>query len=205
MPVLVLVALVAAALVAWTLRPQESPGRPFEMNSPTFDLLASPTPAPRTGVCEQPVPEPFEPTSITISDIVKDAEVMPLPRDEQGVPSVPPTSAKHAFAWDRPPGIKPGSDRGNVLLNAHTWPDGSAVGNEMLDKLDEGDRMILRGDHAVLCYIVTKRIEVLASDGYPAYFDRTGSPQVALIVCSGERLGPGDWTHRTIWFARPMT
>jgi sortase (surface protein transpeptidase) len=119
------------------------------------------------------------------------------------VPGVPPTSAKHSFAWDRPPGIKPGADRGNVLLNAHTWPDGSAVGNEMLDELYKGDRIVLRGARSELCYTVTQRIEVRFADGYPPYFDRNGSPKVALIVCSGKRLGPGDWTHRTIWFAEP--
>lgn len=201
--VAVLVAVVAAALVAWTMRPQEE-GRPFEMNSPSFELLAIPTAAPKTGVCERPAPRPFTPTSVTIPDVVKDGEVLPLPRDGNNVPGVPPTSAKYAFAWDRPPGIKPGAPRGNVLLNAHTWPDGSAVGNVMLDKLDEGDRIILRGGDSRLCYNVTKRIEVLASDGYRPYYDRKGSPKIALIVCSGDRVGPGDWTHRTIWFAEPI-
>jgi len=23
------------------------------------------------------------------------------------------------------------------------------------------------------------------------------------VVCSGRRLGPGNWEKRTIWFARP--
>lgn len=201
--VALLVALVTAALVAWTQRPAEQ-GKQFEMNSPSFELLAIPTAAaPKTGVCERPATRPFTPTSITIPDVVKDGEILPLPRDGNNVPSVPPTSAKYAFAWDRPPGIKPGAPRGNVLLNAHTWPDGSAVGNVMLDELDEGDRIILRGGDSRLCYDVTKRIEVLASDGYPPYYDREGTPKVALIVCSGDRLGPGDWTHRTIWFAEP--
>jgi len=27
---------------------------------------------------------------------------------------------------------------------------------------------------------------------------------VVIVVCSGERLGPGDWTHRTLWFASPV-
>jgi hypothetical protein len=196
--VLVVVAVVAAAVVAWMLRPQEQ-GKPFEMNSPSFDMLA----IPKTGVCARPATAPFTPTSVSIPHVVKDGQVLALPRDGNNVPSVPPTSAKYTFAWDRPPGIKPGSDRGNVLLNAHTWPDGSAVGNVMLSKLDEGDRIILRGGKSELCYTVTERIEVLAKDGYRPYYDRKGSPKIALIVCSGERLGPGNWTHRTIWFAEP--
>lgn len=198
--VLVLLAAAVAAIAAWTLRPQES-ATDFTMPSPTFDTLAIRT----TGPCEHPATSPFAPTSISIPDVIKDAKILALPRDANNVPRVPPTSAKSTFAWDRPPGIEPGSDRGNVLLNAHTWPDGSAVGNTMLSKLDEGDRMILRGGGSELCYTVTKRIEVLASKGYAPYYDRDGKPQVALIVCSGKRLGPGVWTHRTIWFAEPGT
>ncbi len=175
------------------------------MNSPTFDAVTAPATTRATGVCAHPATAPFTPTSISIPDVIQDGKVMALPRDANDVPRVPPTSAKFAFAWDRPPGIEPGSDRGNVLLNAHTWPDGSAVGNTMLSNLDEGGRIILRGDRSELCYTVTKRIEVLASKGYAPYYDRDGSPQVALIVCSGKRLGPGEWTHRTIWFAEPST
>jgi hypothetical protein len=196
--VLALVTVTALGWMAWNLR-QPEPDRPFEMGSPSFEPLT----AAETDACGNPVPGPFSPTSITIAGVVKDARVLALPRDRNDVPGVPPTSAKYAFAWDRPPGIRPGADRGNVLLNAHTWPDGSAVGNVMLDRLDRGDRIILRGGGSTLCYTVTKRIEVLAEDGYSPYYDRTGSPKVALIVCSGQRLGPGEWTHRTIWFAEP--
>ncbi|KRC63787.1 hypothetical protein ASE12_02795 [Aeromicrobium sp. Root236] len=195
--VLVVVALVAAAGVAWLLRPDDTTGRPFAMGSPVLQPVAVPS-----GTCARPATTPFTPTSVTIPHVVKDGQVLALPRDSRNVPGVPPTSAKFTFAWDRP-GIKPGSERGNVLLNAHTWPDGSAVGNVMLDKLHEGDRIILRGGRSELCYTVSKRIEVLASKGYAPYYARDGLPQVALIVCSGKRLGPGEWTHRTIWFADP--
>lgn len=201
--VLVLVVAVAvAALIAWMLRPQPAPGSSFDINSSPFELLSIPAPPP--GVCANPSLKPFTPTSITIAHVVKNGQVLALPRDGHDVPNTPPTSAKYTFAWDRPPGIKPGSDHGNVLLNAHTWPDNSAVGNAMLGKLNKGNRIILRGGKSEICYKVTKRVEVRASDGYPAYYDRTGTPKVALIVCSGQRLGPGNWTHRTIWFAEPI-
>jgi len=195
--VLVLVALLAAAGVAWLLRPDDATGRPFAMGSPVLQPVAVPR-----GTCAEPATSPFTPTSVTIPHVIKDGQVLALPRDSRNVPGVPPTSAKFTFAWDRP-GIKPGSERGNVLLNAHTWPDGSAVGNVMLDKLHEGDRIILRGGRSELCYTVSERIEVLASKGYAPYYARDGLPQIALIVCSGKRLGPGEWTHRTIWFAGP--
>jgi sortase (surface protein transpeptidase) len=137
--------------------------------------------------------------------VVRDATVLALPRDTNDVPGVPPATdaGRWEFGWDRPPGIRPGSAQGNVLINAHTFPDGNALGNKFLDELDMGDEIIVRGKDAELCYKVSKRIEVREADGYVPYYDREGPPQLALLVCSGKRLGPGEWTHRTIWFASP--
>jgi len=50
---------------------------------------------------------------------------------------------------------------------------------------------------------VTERVEVLAEDGLPRYYAKTGRAQLAIVVCSGRRLGPGVWEKRTIWFASP--
>ena len=37
----------------------------------------------------------------------------------------------------------------------------------------------------------------------PRYSVTDGPPQLAIVVCSGRRLGPGVWTKRTVWFASP--
>jgi len=42
------------------------------------------------------------------------------------------------------------------------------------------------------------------SDVVARYYNSTGQPQLAIIVCSGQRLGPGVWTRRTLWFASPV-
>ena len=199
----VLVALLLIATAVWMLRPDDATpvaARPTPTQSPT------PSPTPTSSPCGSTVTKEFTPTRITFPGVARDLKVLALPRDGSNVPSVPPVSqaGKRQVAWDRPPGIKPGSPKGNVLLNAHTWPDGSALGNKLLDDLEKGDRVILRGHGSTLCYEVDKQIEVLDADGYPPYFDRDGPPQIAIIVCSGRRLGPGHWTHRTIWFAKPV-
>jgi hypothetical protein len=118
---------------------------------------------------------------------------------------VPPvsTSGKSVFAYDRAQGIRPGSRAGNVLLNAHTWPDGSALGNRLLAGLHTGDLIAVDGGGQRLCYRVTQRVEVPASADMPSYFATEGPPQLAIVVCSGRRFGPGDWENRTIWFASP--
>jgi sortase family protein len=147
----------------------------------------------------------FRPRRITVPGVTRDAVVVAPPREADGVPGAPPltSSGKTEFAWDREQGIRPGDSAGNVLLNAHTWPDGSAVGNRLLATLHRGDRIVVRGDTERLCYRVTERVEVLATRGLKRYYTRDGPPQLALVVCSGRRLGPGVWTKRTVWFASP--
>jgi hypothetical protein len=161
--------------------------------------------------CYRPATAPFTPTHITVPGVTQDATVLALPRDAADVPQAPPISStgKTQFAWSVPPDPKPGDPKGNVLLNAHTWPDGTALGNKLLDGLQIGDRIIVRGvaadgQHQTLCYQVTKRDVIVASDGSYEYYERNGPPQIALIVCSPPRLGPGNWLHRTIWYATPL-
>jgi hypothetical protein len=131
--------------------------------------------------------------------------VLALGYDARGVPGVPPLTSegKTEFAWL--PQVHPGASAGNVLLNAHTWPDGTALGNHLLGGLQTGGRIVVRSSGgSLLCYRVTDRVEVLATASVPEYFATSGPPQLAIVVCSGIRRGPGDWTHRTIWYASPL-
>ena len=148
---------------------------------------------------------PFDSVAISVAGVIRRARVMTPPRDAQGIPGTPPLNnqGKNVFAWDRAQGISPGDPKGNVLLNAHTWPDGSALGNQLLAGLQTGDRIVVAGSRQRLCYRVTERVEVLATDGLARYYDTDGPPQLAIVVCSGRRTGPGVWTHRTVWFASP--
>jgi len=147
----------------------------------------------------------FTPDRVDVPDVGRGIDVVTPPRDAAGIPGVPPltSSGKSVFAYDREQGVRPGDRRGNVLLNAHTWPDGSALGNRLLSQLQRGDRLVLHGEGRSLCYRVTERVEVLAADGLRRYYATRGRPQVAIVVCSGRRLGPGVWERRTIWFASP--
>jgi hypothetical protein len=183
--------------------------------SPSGSTTSAPTtssaPATTTAPAKQaPRPQcdtraaPFTPQRITVPGVTRGATVISPPRDSGNVPGTPPltTAGKGMFAWDD--AIAPGTDAGNVLLNAHTWPDGTALGNHLLAGLQQGDRVVVIGDSARLCYRVTERVEVLASKGLPRYYDTDGPPQIAIVVCSGRRLGPGNWEKRTVWFASPQ-
>lgn len=199
----VVVLVAALALAAWLWWPDgDAPTRAAEPEPPTT-TRATPEREPdlRPATCGDTHAEPFDPDRISIEGIVEDAEVIGTPRDDRGVPGVLSLGATEEFAYDVD-GIRPGEPRGNVLLNTHTWPDGSAMGNRLLRDLDLGDRIVLAGGGHELCYEVTRIVKVLASEGYPPYYATEGPPRVAIIVCSGERTGPGEWSHRTMWFAR---
>ncbi len=204
------VGLVVAVLLAWLLlRGGEEPERPAAVPTPVVTPTPPPEPPPtRTDPCERPASAGFVPTSVSVAGVAKGARVLALPRDGAGVPGVPPVSDKLSFAWDRG-GIEPGSAQGHVLLNTHTWPDGSAMGNKLLAGLEVGGRIVLAAGKGagkqVACYTVTERSEVLARDGFPGWDAVDGPPEVVIVVCSGRRLGPGDWTHRTLWFASAGT
>jgi hypothetical protein len=198
------VALIATGIV-WVIHDEGStppPGATLAAPPPTTPVHIGPK-----SVCEQAARRPFVPTRISVAHVTSGSPVLALPRDEANVPGVPPLTeaGKEEFAWDAP-GIKPGAARGNVVLNAHTWPDGSAMGNRLLARLHAHDRFVLRGHRGSrLCYRVTDRIEVsIKNPPLDRVYDATGRPQAVIIVCSGERTGPGEWSRRTIWFASPI-
>ena len=148
------VVLVACGLAWWLLRSDADPAP--EAASPAATSLsveAAPTvePEPEPGLCDRAAAEPFTPHRIAIEGVAR-TEVVGVARDDRDVTGVLPISNKADVAWDLG-GIRPGSRRGNVLLNTHTWPDGSALGNSLLERLREGDRIVLRGSNGALqCY-----------------------------------------------------
>ena len=210
---LVLVAVLAAAAMVWLA--DDEPTSPVAVDpevpsaTPTVTPTATPTrvkQAPKTPFECRSKPAAFTPTSISIAGITSGSPVVAVPRDANGVVGVPPLteSGKAEFAWDEP-GVEPGSPAGHALFNAHTWPDGSALGNQLLDGLQTGERLVVRGATGErLCYDVARRDEVTAETRLPEIYSAEGPPQLVIIVCSGVRRGPGDWSHRTLWFAEPV-
>ncbi|MGE5720598.1 MAG: class F sortase [Nocardioidaceae bacterium] len=211
----VVVAVALAVGLAWWVVTHDEPAPPSaaEGVGPTASPSASPPSSPPPSPSTSPSPDPacddvsraFAPKAITVPGVARGVAVLAPPRDANGVPGVPPLSGdgKAVFAWDREQGIRPGDTKGNVLLNAHTWPDGSALGNRLLADLQVGDRMVVHGGRSRLCYRVTERVEVPADQRMLRYYKKDGPPQLAIVVCSGRRLGPGQWEKRTVWFASP--
>src|SRR4051794_21254842 len=201
---------VAVGIGVSVLFPRESRTRasqaaPTPSSTPSALSSEHPTTVRKKRGCATVPPGPFAPRRITIPGVTSGAAVITPPRDANNVPGTPPISdaGKVVFAWDTAQGTEPGGKHGNVLLNAHTWPDGTALGNHLLAGLHRGGQIVVHGLGAQLSYKVTEQVEVLAWRGLPRYYDRAGPPQLAILVCSGQRLGPGQWTKRTVWFASP--
>ncbi|MFL6089793.1 MAG: class F sortase [Aeromicrobium sp.] len=189
---ILLACVVAAAVLAL---PRATPVGPFQ----SAQLGTAHIPGP----CDGGARKAFTPTTVDIQGVGEGLSVIALPRDYADVPGVPPVSATHTVAFDAP-GPHPGDSSGLVRLNAHTWPNGAALGNELLAKFDVGDILTLRDGDKKLCYRVTERVEVSAYSTYERFFELDGKPEFALIVCSGQRLGPGNWSERTVWWGKPV-
>ena len=195
------------ATPAYAFAEQPPPELPTTTPAPRPTPSATPTstPTPRKRpACPTTVRRTFAPKLVSIPGVVRRAVVVTPPRVHR-VPGAPPlTSAgKWQVAWDRKWPIRPGARHGNVLMNAHVWPDGSALGNAMLAELRVGDRIVVRGLTSTLCYRVSGQIQVSPRQALGRYYRTSGPPRLAIVVCSGRRLGPGVWEKRTIWFAAP--
>jgi hypothetical protein len=156
-----------------------------------------------TSVCATPARRGFVPLAARIRHVGRNIPVLAMGRGAGRVPLPPPLNSlgKRSFAWDKY-GPKPGSALGNVRFNAHTYLDQTWLGNRLLTHLQVGNRIIVYGKSSLLCYRVTKRV-VTTPDHLGGYYALYKSPKLAIVVCSGKRLGPGNWTKRTIWYAKP--
>lgn len=166
--------------------------------------LTLPTPP---DVCANPATGPFRPTVARVQDIGT-FPIRPVGRLANNVPGTPSDADKLAIGWDRPPtGIAPGSRRGKTILTTHAWPDFSALGNIMTAKFGVGEVIMLANGKAHLCYLVKQKIHASVQwleQHIDIYDDRRSPAQVAMVTCSGVRLGPGNWDHREIWLAVPV-
>lgn len=175
--------------------------------SPASAETAAAAPAARAaGTCVAPQ-APFTPTKVKIPAIGRSVGVVRVRRTATGAVGTPPVSKRGKWQMGLDRQVRPGAGQGSVIMAAHTWPDGSALGNALRRSLRTGDRVVLtRGKGAKrACYEVTKRKAYRAAKvPRSKAFRWWGPEQLVIVVCSGKRLGPGKWTHRTIWYATPV-
>ncbi len=170
----------------------------------SVDVGSAATTAPaKTSVpCERPG-HGFKPTKAKIPAVGKTVGVVLVPRTANNQVGAGPTTEEGKWLMAMDPETRPGNGRGAVLLSAHTWPDGSALGNAMLRKLGSGDRITLIGKYGEqACYGIHKRVSYPKDEVPREAFSSSGFERLVIVTCSGKRYGPGNWSHRTLWYAK---
>jgi len=149
----------------------------------------------------------FIPRSAVISHIGR-VQMITVGTNSDGSMGTPPltNTGKHMLAWYNR-SARPGSGSGRVATDAHSWPDGSALGNQLYANLVKGDTIALSdGSGHRTCFTVTSRTQYSASR-VPMSSVVNGSrssQSMSIVVCSGQRLGPGNWSQRTVWIAQAI-
>ncbi len=153
----------------------------------------------------------FAPVRLAVDHVLPATRVLSRGQDAYGVPEPPPLTRRGRWqlAWDRESGVLVGDSAGVVRMTAHTYPRVAgrfpALGNLLLARLHPGARLVVSGAGGErLCYRVTRRRTIRSTATSDDFYDTTGAPRLAILVCSGTRRGPGDWSHRTIWWAEPV-
>ncbi len=162
-------------------------------------------PARKAAKCPSATHE-FKPKQAAISKVGGWFRVSKVGRTRSGEMGTPPlnSSGKWTVGWY--PSRGPGTRAGAVPLNAHTWPNGSALGNSMLRKMRKGSVIWLQGDARAACYKVVKKATYPRNKApLKKILGAWGKPRLTITVCSGKRLGARNWTHRTVWYAVPYT
>lgn len=159
-----------------------------------------------SGACSRNTGAPFAPTRISLGG-VGGAKILGTPR-VKGIPGTPPLSeaGKAQMAWDKP-GLRPGFAHGHVLMNAHAWPDGTALGNHLVAGLKVGALIKVsgRGDRLQCYRVVSLTVKAPSKALTRLYYGSDKSaPRLALLTCAGVRRGPGDWSKRAVWLAKPV-
>ncbi|MCX6397377.1 MAG: class F sortase [Propionibacteriales bacterium] len=155
--------------------------------------------------CKRPA-NGFVPSRAEIPAIGRTVKVIQVKRTSSGQVGAGPVTQEGKWLMAMDPQTKPASRKGSVILSGHTWPDGSALGNAMLRDLHRGDGIVLTGSNGRrACYRITERTSYPV-DEVPRNkaFRYWGPEQVVIVACSGKRLGPGNWTRRTIWYGVPV-
>lgn len=192
-------AFLAILVTASAMQTKTTPSSPPSVYA---DTQASPEPSVKPTAPRQPIRnKAFLPQAVVVGDTSHRVHRLPRVEVEGGVSSpVPP--GKDTYAWDEE-SAKPGSSRGVAIFTAHTYsPPEQALGNQLLARLKVGGTLAVKGRGVTAVYRVTKQFSGPVGK-YPdtEVDDMDGPPRLAITVCSGTPVGPGDWTERTVWFA----
>ncbi|NNG19671.1 class F sortase [Naumannella sp. ID2617S] len=158
--------------------------------------------APATGCARGPI----RPTRFQVPRMGVNAPMVAVGNDRDGNPGAPPLSQLFTTAWYRG-SPAPGSERGNVIINVHSYASGSALGNNLhaANGLRPGDVIKVVGeDGQIACYRYRSKLKISVAAYNPKskiYHDDHGRPQLAIMTCWDRNARTGVYESRIIFYA----
>ena len=192
-----------------TVAPSPSQAAPTPTPTPTPTPAATPTPTPT------PSPDQcttatggFQASTLEIPDLGVSSHVMSVAYDDEGNPGAPPLDDAQGTAWFNG-SAQVGSDQGTSMLNIHTYRNGGALGNQLLDELSNGATLELTdGSGNTACYEVYERVKVHVDTVTDAELDRlhadSGDPEAVIVVCDDFNWDEEFWETRVLWYAKKV-
>ncbi len=190
-----------------------------DKSEPENNVPVTTAAAPSTVVDEPPahpgceVQKPVVPVRMQVESRGWDIPVISLGFDEStGAAQVPPPDDPNLAGWYSE-GMKPGDATGHAVFPVHTYRNGGAIGNKMLDPetgFQEGDIIKITGeDGTVLCFEYTGALKIKDSEyeynpDDDVLYDTKGKPELAIIVCDDFDWNTEEWETRVIFYASPI-
>lgn len=215
--IVVVIALIIAAIAAIFVQrdtDDDSAGSPASGSSTAAGGSHTSSAAPQTSAEKKDPapagcmknPKPIVPVKYSIDGMKVSAKVLSRGIDETGAAGTPPKSDPSSWAWFSK-GPKPGSDKGNVVLNGHTYHKGGAIGNRLMADLKKGD-IIRLTDKAgqTVCYRYDHKTKIMVKGYDPnsnVLYNDNGPAQAIIVVCDDYK-GKEDWESRVFFHADPV-
>lgn len=206
----VLVLLAALGFVGWRLYGLLPSS--YEKQLPLYVPGSSPTPTAQTSVADHAIPDaceaqptPLVGTRASIQGHDGTLPMLALGLDADGAPATPPGNDGYTLAWyDKGP--QAGSGAGHVVLTAHTFRYGGALGNDLNAGLLSPGAVFRISDDAghTVCYRFSHALKVRVADYDPrsdVLYDEAGDPELVLVVCADYPLTGGDPQSRALYYA----
>jgi sortase A len=153
---------------------------------------------------EDEVSLPGIPVRVSIPSINVDAEIESVGNDEKGRMDVPEKDEN--TAWYNP-GFRPGMNGNAVLAGHFDKKDGSPAVFWDLEKLGEGDEIIVTDDKGKEWKFAVTKSQKHANKDFPlaTVFGNADAPMLNLITCDGEWSAENGYADRYVVYSKLVT
>ena len=154
--------------------------------------------------------EPCRPVRFALPDLAIDASVVTLALTADGDLGTPNDQDKTSAGWF--PSVLAGTGRGTVLMDGHTYHDGSAIFPlTFKEQVQVGMKITLScADGHAFSYRISQRVVDLSPTSYPPFVTSTklyaadGPPQLVMITCTDYLPAQRVWANRAVVIATPL-